>query len=355
MNLIQTSSFILLALFLIGCDSSEKQPSEEVKKPTTLVEAFIVQEGVLNEIIQATGTLTANESTNLSADIGGIIKKISFKEGEKVKDGDLLLELRNNDLSADLEESRARKDLAKKQLERARKLFEAEGISRELLEERESNSKELEANYEMIAAELAKTKVYAPFDGTIGLRSVSQGDYLAAGTSFTNLVDGDNLKVEFSLPEKYLQAVKVGDTIKFNSNSNSRMKQAVIYAINPAIDVNSRSFHLKAIYSNEGNALKSGAFVTVYCELKHFENAISIPTQAVVPEMDGKFVFLVKDGKALSREIVTGVRKANQIQVIEGLQKGDTVVSSGLLQIRDGSLLQIRMDKRANAKSRFTE
>lgn len=355
MKLIQLSFYLVALLFLLACESSEKQTSNDVQKSTTLVEVIVVEEGILNEKIQSTGTLAANESTQLSADIGGIIKKISFKEGQKVKQGDLLLELRNNDLSADLEEARARKDLSKKQFERAQKLLEAEGISRELLEEREANMKELSANYQMIEAELAKTKVYAPFDGIIGLRSVSQGDYLAAGTSFTNLVDGASLKIEFSLPEKYLQAVKIGDTIEFNSGSNSSMKLAVIYAIDPAIDVNSRSFHLKAIYSNTDGTLKSGAFVTVYCELKHYENAISIPTQAIVPEMEGKFVYLVENKKAKKQEVVTGVRKANHIQILEGLQKGDTVVISGLLQIRDGSLLQIRMDIRANPKSQAAE
>jgi membrane fusion protein (multidrug efflux system) len=341
-------SLFLIASFLFSsCGENENNPQEGEQAPAqskTLVEVVVVKEENVSENITANGDLMANEATQLSVEVGGKVNKITFEEGEEVKKGQLLLELTNADLAAELEEAKAQKELLEKQLNRNKKLFEAKGISEDLLQQTETKYDQQKATYQMLLANLNKTKVYAPFSGTIGLRSVSLGDYLSPMDAFANLVDLSSFKIQFSFPEKYTNALKIGDSIQFSTASNSTIKRAVIYAVEPQVNESSRTISAKAKYPNTDKQLSSGAFVEVSYQIESFDNSITIPNQAIVPELEGKKVFLVKNGKVISKRVTTGIRRADQIQVIEGLQKGDTIVTSGLLQIRDGIPVQTRMD-----------
>jgi len=263
----------------------------------------------------------------------------------------LLLELVNNDLKAELDAAKVKKSLAEKQFNRSQKLFDAKGLSQEAFEASESNYKELQANYQIANAELIKTQVRAPFSGQIGLRSISEGDYLSSNSSFADLVDVSPLKIRFDLPEQYINMVKEGDSISFNSAISSKPRKAVIYALEPQINQNSRTFSAKAKFSNEDQQLKAGGFVSVKYSAAKSETALLIPNQAIVPELDGKKVFVVENGKAVSREVTTGIRNADRIQVLKGLEAGDTIVTTGLLQIRDGVSLQLRMDESFGTKA----
>jgi len=350
-------AIILLSLFsvLFSCGNSGNETVEKAEKaevkPATLVEVVIASSGELNREIETTGTLLANESAGLSSEVGGIIKHIYFQEGSEVQKGELLLELNNQDLLAELKELEVQMNLAEKQYLRSKKLKQAKGISEELLEEREANWKAAKASVEKIKADLAKTKIIAPFSGIVGLRNHSAGDFLAAGTEITSVVDIDPLKVSFSLPEKYLQAFAPTDSIWFHTALSEKLQPARIYAINPSLDANSRTFTLKALFNNQDKIYKPGGFATVFCRLQHFKDAVTVPTQSIVPEKNSKYVFLVQNGKAVQQSIEAGIRIENQIQVIQGVEVGDTIVSSGLLQIQDGSPLQVRMDNNIPSKS----
>lgn len=345
-------AFSIISLFSFNaCENKKQAKSQGEGQFATLVEVVEVGAGKLTETIEVTGNLLANESTQLSAEVGGIIKKIHFKEGAEVKKGELLLELNNDDIKAELEEANAQKSLAESKYLRSKKLYEAKGISQEILDERESTFKEMDANQKRLTAELQKTRVYAPFDGVVGLRNISEGSFLPSTNSFTSIVDLSKLKLEFSLAEKYLNAFELGDTIYFRSRISSDRKKAVLYAIDPMVDQSSRTFTLKAIYPNEERTEKPGGFVNVYCELAYFENAISIPNQAIVPDIEGKSVYVVENSKSILKKVTVGIRKAAQIQIIKGLEKGDTVVTAGILQIRDGAPVKVRMDNSIPAKS----
>ncbi|MEQ8907714.1 MAG: efflux RND transporter periplasmic adaptor subunit [Vicingaceae bacterium] len=338
--------FPLLFSLLFACKS--EQASEENKKSiqaATLVEVVLAQDKEVKEVVKTTGSLKANESTELSTEIGGIVDKINFEEGSFIKKGSLLLTLNNDDLAAEVKEAKASKELAEKQYRRNQQLKKAKGISQEVLDQSETNFEEKSATLNRLEAKVAETKVYAPFDGIIGLRSVSQGDYLASNNSFASLVDITPIKIEFSLPEKYSSKLKQGDSISFTSSVLSKTKQALVYAVEPQIEETSRTIRAKARYHNQDQALLPGEFVSVSYEVENFENSIMIPNQAIIPELDGKKVFVVKNGKVASQKIVTGIRMADQTQVLEGLNDGDSVVSSGLLQIRDGIPVRIRMDE----------
>lgn len=336
---------VFVASFL-GCKSGEaNQESQSEIASKTLVEVVVVSEGNLAEKLETTGSLIANESTQLSTETGGIVDHIYFEEGSEVEKGQLLLELVNNDIKAELQAAKVRMDLAEKKFNRSKKLLDAKGLSEEAFEEAESNFNQLKANYQQVNAELIKTQVRAPFSGQVGLRNISEGDYLSSNNSFADLVDVSPLKIQFDLPEQYINMIKTGDSISFTSALSSKEEKAVVYAIEPQINQNSRTFAAKARFENEDKKLKAGGFVRVKYRAAKNESALLIPNQAIVPELDGKIVFVVENGKAVSKNVTTGIRNADRIQVLKGLEAGDTIVTTGLLQIRDGSSLQLRMDE----------
>ena len=337
---------VVFATFLLGCKNGEdKQATQSKVTAKTLVEVVVVAKGNLAEKLETTGSLIANESTQLSTETGGIVDRIYFDEGSKVKKGQLLLELINSDIKAELQASKVKLDLAEKKFNRSKKLLDAKGLSEEAFEEAESNYNELKANYQQVNAELIKTQVKAPFSGQIGLRNISEGDYLSSNSSFADLVDISPLKIQFDLPEQYINMIKSGDSISFATALSSEERKALVYAVEPQINQNSRTFSAKAKFENEDGKLKAGGFVKVNFRAQKSESALLIPNQAIVPELDGKIVYVVKNGKAVSKNVTTGIRNADRIQVLKGLEAGDTVVTTGLLQIRDGASLQLRMDK----------
>lgn len=350
-------TLIVLSLFLLSCQSEDKSTSQKGKglKAATLVEAIVVGKKTLVNQVSTNGNLMANESTALSAEVGGIVEKINFEEGQEVKKGSLLLSLRNQDLQASLKKLKAEKELAKKKLERTQALFKAKGISQEALDEAKTSFESLQANYENTLAEVEKTKVVAPFDGIVGLRNISVGDYLGPNNSFATLVDYKPIKISFSLPEKYAGVLNLGDSISFQSASLSNAKKAKIYAIEPQVNEGSRTLSAKATYPNEDGALLPGGFVNVIYNVSQFNAALVIPNQAIIPELNGKKVFLIKNGKVSSQKVVSGIRRADEIQIIEGLNLGDTVVTTGLLQIRDGIPVRIRMDESYSNQSSSAE
>lgn len=337
---------ILLMLGLLACKSDEKQENKaSTIEAATLVEVIVTKNVPLTKSVKTIGSLLANESVELSTQVGGTVKEINFEEGTFVKKGRLLLAVFNADLNAELQEIQARKKLAKTQLQRNKELLKAEGVSQEAVDQAQASYDELAAAEQKLQAEIEKTQVKAPFDGVIGLRDVSIGDYLAPNANFANLVTLSPIKIHFSLPEKYANLIKQGDSIRFQSPNQSSLKKALVFAVEPQINIESRSIEAKAKYPNEDYKLFPGAFVDVFFTTEKFENAISIPNQAVVPQVDGNKVFIVQAGKIKSQTIETGIRNADKIQVLNGLKVGDTIVTTGLMQIRDGMPVRTRIDR----------
>lgn len=342
----KTIPFLLIFGSLLACNNEEKQAQKSTDVQTaTLVEVIVTQNVPLTNSVKSIGSLLANESVELSTQLGGTVEEINFEEGTFVKKGRLLLRVFNADLNAELNEIKARKKLAQTQLKRNKELLKAEGVSQEVVDQAQANFDELAAAEQRLQAEIEKTNVRAPFDGVIGLREVSKGDYLASNSTFASLVKVSPIKIHFSLPEKYADLIKQGDSIRFQSPNQSSLKKALVYAVEPQINIESRSIEARAKYHNADQKLFPGAFVEVYYTTEKFENSISIPNQAVVPQVDGNKVFLVKNGKIESQNIETGIRNADKIQVLSGLSVGDTLVTTGLMQIRDGMPVRTRIDR----------
>jgi len=309
--------------------------------PELSVKAFIARPQKLENKILVTGTVLANEEIELRSEISGRIKKIFFKEGTQVKKGDMLVKIDDSDLQARLLKAQYQKKLAEEKEYRQRLLLEKEAISKQEYDIALTELNTLEAEIQLIKAEIDKTEIRAPFDGVIGLRYVSEGSYISPSVKISTLQNIDTLKVEFAIPEKYMRLVDVGDKINFKVQGSDKRYSAVIYAVDPKIDPTTRTLQVRAIFPNRNHEILPGSFAEIEVILEEIPNAILIPSEAVIPTAEGSKVFVYNSGKAFERKVETGIRTERFIQIKSGLNPGDTVLTTGLLQVRSGFNVKI--------------
>jgi membrane fusion protein (multidrug efflux system) len=288
------------------------------------------------ETVVATGTLRAEEGVELQAETNGKVTAITFTEGSAVHKGDVLLKLNDADLIATRSRARYRRELAVLKEQRVAQLLK-QGVARQ--EEYDTALADLhvqDAELALTEAQIAKTEVRAPFGGVVGLRYVSEGAYLTAATKVATLQRLERLKVDFSVPEKYATRVRLGDLAQLTVAGVAQRLQCSIYAIDPRIDTATRTVLVRALCPNRDLRLLPGAFANVSLALGKIENAVLVPAIAIVPGLDSKTVFVVQDGKAQLRTVVTGTRLDDRVQILSGLAAGETVVTSGVLQLSPG-------------------
>ncbi|MGE5683322.1 MAG: efflux RND transporter periplasmic adaptor subunit [Bacillota bacterium] len=305
------------------------------------VNAVIVQPEKLANTIVSTGTVLANEEVELRSEISGKIVKIYFKEGSHVRKGDLLLKINDADLQAQLSKANFLRERAEQREYRQRMILKKEGTSQETYETALSDLNTQKAEIDLIKAQIAKTEIRAPFDGTIGLKSVSEGSYISPSTKIASLQNTTSVKIDFSIPERYSNLVKTGNTITFTIQGNNDKYSAKIFAIEPKIDPVTRTLQIRAISNNKSGSVHPGSFAKVELFLNEIPDAIMVPTESLVQDIKGTKVFVSRNGKASAKVIELGIRKESKIQVVNGLNAGDTVLTTGLMQIKPGSPVKI--------------
>lgn len=306
------------------------------------VDVYPIDYKTLDNEIFVTGTLRALEETELHAEASGRVTIINFTEGQNVKKGQVLIQLNDNELQARWSRINVELDFANKTLNRQQKLFDKGGISREQFERTLSQVNVLKAQRDETVAQINERKIVAPYDGTIGLRYISPGDYISPSTKTAWLHKISDLILEFSVPEKYFQEISVDDRVTFTITNIDSVFDTRIYAVEPKIDPDTRTVIIRALFKNQDYYLKPGLFAYVQYRLNSIDNAILIPTQALVPELKGQKVYLYKMGKVYEKSVLTGKRTDNYIQITDGLVPGDTVITTGILQIRQGMSVRIR-------------
>lgn len=314
------------------------------------VDVYVVSPTAFQNRITSTGSVIPNEDVELRSEISGRVTNINFKEGGQVKKGQLLLTVNDAELRAQLQKLESNRSLYSDMEARQRTLLEKEYISRQEYDQVSNQLATVNADIQALRATMAKAYVRAPFDGVIGLRQVSEGSYVTAATPIARIVDVSPVKIDFTIPGRYSQSVKVGDKVTFTSEGSAETHQASIYAIQPNIDPATRTLQIRALYDNKDNAIKPGAFVKVELALQNLDEAILIPTESIIPEATGHKVFLAKNGKAQPQMVKIGQRSETMIQILEGIAPGDTIISSGILQARPGSDLNIRRVTTAESK-----
>jgi membrane fusion protein (multidrug efflux system) len=320
-----------------GKEAMAQNASKGAKRKTgpVPVNIMIVKDTAVDNTIDVTGTIDANEKVNLVSETAGNITGIYFNEGSYVKKGQLLVKVYNQDLVASLKQNDYSVALAKQNEYRNGILLKKEAISQQEYDTSLTSLNTLKAQSEVLKAQITKTEIRAPFSGTIGLRNISPGGYLSPSTSIASLVNIDPAKVTFSVPERYLSLINPGTKISFGIESSRKNFSATVYAIEPAIDLSSRTITVRAKAANPGNLLKAGAFAKINLTLDQIPKTIMVPTQCVIPDLKDSKAFIYHNGTALAKTVKTDLRTDTRIEVISGLKAGDSLIVSGLIQIRN--------------------
>ncbi|WP_142850001.1 efflux RND transporter periplasmic adaptor subunit [Telmatospirillum sp. J64-1] len=303
--------------------------------PAVPVEAAVVTVGRMARELTAVGTVISNESVIIRPEIAGRVSEILFQEGERVRQGQLLLRLDDTIDQAAVAQAEANLALARSNRDRTQQLHERGAAASRSRDEAEATLRVDQAQLELARAQLEKTRIHAPFDGIVGLRKVSVGAYVAPGQDVVNLENIDPIKVEFRIPEVHLGALAVGQPLTVTGDAYpGREFSGSIYAIDPQIDQAGRNVVVRAVLPNEDHALRPGLFVRLTLAVDEVLDAISVPEQAVVPQGNASMVIRVVEGRAQMVPVTLGRRGNGMVQVLEGLAPGDVVVTAGQMKLR---------------------
>ena len=302
------------------------------------INAQILKRQPLTDNIVRTATTIPDEEVNLSFESSGKIVEIFFSEGTHVIKDELLAKINDKPLQAELKKLEAQVPLAQERVRRQGTLLEKDAVSQEAYEQVTTEYEKLMADIELVKARILQTELRAPFDGIIGLRQVSEGAYATPSTVIANLTKISPLKIEFSIPERYGTDVSNGTNIVFSMEESSGMIQqfnAKVYAVESKIALETRSLTVRALFPNTDEKILPGRLLSVEITRKEIDDALTVPSEAIIPEMGKSIVYLYNNGEAISAEIITGLRTESRVQVLDGIQQGDTVITTGVMQLRN--------------------
>lgn len=334
---------VILALFGAGLgiwNHYRGGPAEEPvdkgprRKSVLNVNGRIIRPQPLTDGITTLGNLLPDEEVDLSFETSGKIVAINFREGTPVRKGELLAKVNDKPLLAQLSRYEAQVKLAEDRLYRQSTLLAKDAVSQEAYEQARTDLATLNADIDIVRQNIALTELRAPFDGVIGLRNVSEGAYASPSVVVATLTKISPLKIDLFVPERYANQIRPGTPLSFTVEGKNETFRARVYATESKVDIGTRTLAVRASYPNPGGHLLPGRFVSVQIRMHEIPDAIAIPTEALVPEMGVDKVYLYKSGRAQAVEVRTGLRTESSIQIIEGLQPGDTLITSGTLQLR---------------------
>ena len=285
--------------------------------------------------ISASGSTVANDHVEIRSEISGIITRLNIPEGSVVQKGFLIAKIKDDDILAQLKKIEIEEALAAQTETRHRKLLDINAISKEEYEISQSKVLTLKADKDLLKVQLARTEIRAPFSGKLSLRNISLGAYVTPANIITTLTQYNPIKIDFTTPERYMNEIKVGSTISFKTDGSGEVHTAKVTAIDPSIDANLRTLKVRALAPNPSNTLIPGMFVNVMADIKR-NQTIMIPTEAVIPMVEGMEVYVKRNGKAQLVKVETGYRDVSKVEILKGLSIGDTVITSGLVTLKVG-------------------
>lgn len=318
---------------------SGKKNSQNTKLPT--IQGMVLQPSEFKETLSLSGTLEANEQISIRSEVPGLVERINFTEGSKVNKGQLLVKINDIELRARLAKAQTAQKLAQENERRASLLLEKQAISQEEYDMASADYFSAQAEIALIKAQLEKTSIQAPFSGTIGLRNISVGSYITSTNIIANLVNTERLKLTFSIPEKYASRIKVNDSFSFSTANTQSNHQGVIYAIEPKLDLETRTLKMRGFTENKNKTLYPGMFVNVSLPLNTINDALMVPSEALIPIQNGKKIFVYTNGKAVEREVQTGARTESMVRVTAGLKPGDTILTYGVMALEHQTPVEV--------------
>lgn len=314
---------------------------------TSVVTGIIATPEKFADNLSLSGTLEANEQVEIRSEIMGVVEAINFEEGSQVSKGQVLLKVNDMEMRAQLSKVGTAQQLASENERRAKLLLEKQAISQEEYDIASADFKSSKAESQLISAQLGKATIRAPFSGTIGLRYISKGSYVTPATPIATLVNTKQLKITFSIPEKYASRMKLNSELTFTVSGSKEEYKAKIYAIEPMVDLATRTLKMRAIAENSEGKLYPGTFANVILPLETIDDALMVPTESLIPIQNGKMIFIVEGGKAKQIKVETGSRTDSSVRVISGLKPGDTILTSGVMSLKEGVPVQVKFEKSA--------
>lgn len=339
--------FSLFTGFILssGCGKNNSGNVKKEQAPPA-IEGLIIRPQHTQNSLDVSGTLLATDETVLMPEISGRIIQLYLPEGSHVKKGTLLVKLFDADLQAQLNKLNAQLKTAKATQARQADVLKVNGISQEEYDQSTTLVNSLEADIAEKNADISKTEIRAPFDGIIGLKKVSEGAFVSPGTNLAVIRNDSQMKIDFSIPESYAGNVN-NLNVTFSLEGDTNVYSAKVIASEEGIDAATRNLHVRALVNTPAHAasektprLFPGASATVHVALGAKDNAIMVPTQAIIAQARFKNIIVARKGKAEFVKITTGVRTASDVEVTAGLQQGDTIVTTGIQFIRPGNVLK---------------
>jgi membrane fusion protein (multidrug efflux system) len=346
--------YIVYTLLLVGiggfiayritANSAKNQESQDKgsEKPMLLT-GIVVKPQTFDNNLSLSGSIEANEQVEIRSEVSGIVEGIYFQEGSSVSKGQVLFKVNDLELRAQLTQASTKEGLASENERRAKLLLQKEAISQEEYDVARADYKSAQAQSQLIKAQIAKTSVRAPFSGKIGLRSISPGTYITPTLLVAKLVNIGRLKITFSIPEKYASQVKMNSYLTFKVAGSTESYTAKVYAIEPEVEIATRTLKVRAIAENKDGKLLPGTFANVELPLDIIKDAIIVPTEAIIPVQNGKKVFISDKGMAKEIMVETATRTDASILVLSGLKAGDTVITSGVMSLKNEAPVKIKI------------
>lgn len=312
---------------------STPMPHRESQDRSLAVDIYVAENSLIDNTIYASGTIVPNEEVELKSEVSGRLTELYLDEGRYIRKGQIIAKLDDRDLLAQIKRIEYEEQLASQTEARQKKLLDIDAISREEYDLAMNQVNTLSADKELLAVRLDKTQVSAPFGGHIGFKNISVGAYLTPNTVIATLVQTNPVKIDFAIPEKYASEVSTGQEVTFEIDGTDDRFAAKVIAIDPKVDEDLRTLRLRAKTRNDLGLLKPGMFVRVEVPLEE-RSSIMIPTEAIVPILKGKMVYVKRNGMAVEAEVTTGLRTDQKVQILDGLTVGDSVIVSALMSLK---------------------
>lgn len=305
------------------------------------VETVRLEPEPFESTINFNGTLLADKSIDIKSEFTGKVETIAFTDGQQVEAGDLIVTIESGELGAELASVREQLDLAETNAERLQALFEGGSVTASERDDAVSQREVLRAEERRLAVRLAKTRIEAPFAGTLGLRQVSPGDLLETDTLITTLQTVTDLKVDFNVPERFRSSVDPGTRLSLTVAGQGRPFEATVRAISPRVDIATRTLTVRADVANPERRLLPGNYARVELITRN-DTALVVPSVAVLQSLEAVSVFTVENGVAVRRDVETGQRTGSRVEILGGLNPGDEIITSGIQSVRDGQDVDVR-------------
>ncbi len=338
---------LLSVVLLSSCGATERKKEAEAKqkapaRPPASVDAFVVSTRTISESIEIPGTIVADEATEIHPEISGRVTALYVREGSYVGKGAVLAKLYDADLQAQKRKIQVQLQMAQQTENRYEQLQKIGGISKQDYDLTALQVSNLRADLDIINTSIAKTVIRAPFSGKLGLKEVSTGAFVTNQSIITTIQKTSGLRIDFNVPEKYSSQIKQGQFVNFTVEGTGRNYTAVIMATESGIEEATRSLTIRALVRGEEAGLVPGGFAKVQLSFAPDNNALMIPTQAIIPQARGKKVYVFSGGTAKFVDVTTGVRDSAMVQITSGLKRGDTVITTGLLGLKPEAKVKLK-------------